>query len=108
MARFRLGSHQLGVARGRFTNPRVPWGERTCERCSAAHLAGLTCKVDDEFHMIFDCQAFDDLRGQHATLFQIGSNVRDFMTLGDDNEVISFISQCMLLIDQSLVAEQPG
>ena len=57
LARFRLGCHKLKVELGRHCNPPVPWQARTCSRCSAAHLSALTCAVDDEHHMIFECES---------------------------------------------------
>ena len=108
MAGFRLGSHQLGVARGRFRDPPVPWKERICTRCSGDHLAGLACKVDDEHHMIFDCEAFNDLRIEYHSLFENTTTVRDFFSDdNDDDAVQSFILDCLQLVDESLDAEQP-
>ena len=102
MGRFRLGSHQLEVARGRFSIPPVPWGDRTCKRCSAAHLTGLACKVDDEHHMIFDCEALSDVPSEFASLFDNITTVRDFFTINNDVSVLPFISQCMEIVDESI------
>lgn len=111
MARFRLGSHQLEVARGRFTG--VPWDQRTCKRCSASHLAGLSCQVDDEHHMIFECEAFQEIRSAHEFMFENVATVRDFFEYDGDPDyteaLLSFISQCMQVVDEhaELEAEQP-
>ncbi len=102
-----LGSHQLEVARGRYSNPRVPWGDRTCRRCSAAHLAGLACKVDDEHHMIFDCEALSDVRSDYPSFFDHITTVRDFFHLNDDDGVQSYISQCMQIVNEYIETEQP-
>ncbi len=59
-ARFKLGSHFLGVEKGRFN--KVPWPQRRCTRCCDEHLRSLSCPVDDEVHLVFDCEAFENLR----------------------------------------------
>ena len=110
LARFRLSCHKLRVELDRHRPnpqhvpnappgvpnppPRVPWQERTCTRCSAAHLASLACAVDDEHHMIFECERFEALRneavefvpgtrrfvpGVRTTLNRAGGSVRRFM-----------------------------
>jgi hypothetical protein len=64
MARFRLSCHTLRVETGRRTG--TAWADRRCTRCNAEHLSTLDCGVDDEQHMIFDCQAFEHLRKAFA------------------------------------------
>jgi len=114
LARFRLGCHNLRVEMGRRPNPhRLPWHERTCTRCSAAHLASLTCTVDDEHHMIFECERFGALRnepvefipgsrrfvpGVRTTLIRAGGSVRRFMD-SDPQTVMHFVSKCMDVLD---------
>ena len=109
LARFRLGCHKLKVELGRHCNPPVPWQARTCSRCSAAHLSALTCAVDDEHHMIFECESFTHLRNQ-ATVFVPGmprfvagprtaiiraqGSVRQFMD-SNPHTVLNYISRCM-------------
>ena len=60
VARFRLGSHNLEVERQKFQGK--PYPERCCTRCSPDFLDGLDIKVDDEHHMLFDCEVFAHLR----------------------------------------------
>jgi hypothetical protein len=55
MARFRMGSHGLEVEWGR--RQAKAWQERHCTRCSPAHLSTLACMVDDEYHLIFECES---------------------------------------------------
>lgn len=110
-ARFRLGSHHLFVERGRFQSPPVPWEERTCRRCLDADLGLFECAVDDEFHMVFDCSAFRELRSdlEFAHLFADPSvSMRDFCS-ADDPAVGLFIARCMDAVDVlvSDSAEQP-
>ena len=84
------------------------WQQLFCRRCSPAHLNTLSCKVDDEYHMLFDCEIFEDLRtsDQYAPLFnQIRSKCRGdmsvgmFMTLHDSRAVIQFIHDCLTRVD---------
>ena len=108
MAQFRLGSHNLDVEKMRHSGRFRLWQYRYCRRCSPAHLSTLSCKVDDEYHMLFDCEVFEDLRtsDQYAPLFnQIRSKCRGnmsvdmFMTLYDDRTVIQFIHDCLTRVD---------
>ena len=118
LARFRLGCHKLKVELGRHCNPPVPWQARTCSRCSAAHLSALTCAVDDEHHMIFECESFTHLRNQ-ATVFVPGmprfvagprtallraqGSVRQFMD-SNPHTVLHFISRCMdILVSETRI-----
>ena len=113
LARFRLSCHKLHVELGRRHNPPTPWQARTCNRCSAAHLSTLSCTVDDEHHMIFECEKFTHLRneptvfvpgmhrfvpGPRTVLQRAQGSVRHLM---DDNPhiVLHFISRCMDSLD---------
>ena len=129
LARFRLSCHKLRVELDRHRpnpqhvpnapsdapnlQPRVPWEARTCTRCSAAHLASLACAVDDEHHLIFDCERFEALRnepvefvpgthrfvpGVRTTLARSGGSVRRFMD-SDPQTVMHFISRCMEILE---------
>ena len=96
LARFRLGSHGLEVETGRYNG--VAWQDRQCTRCSADRLGVLTCKVGDEYHMVFNCSAFDDLRANIPGVQQLidssGGSLRAFM-LGDVRVVMNFVSGCL-------------
>ena len=113
LARFRLGCHKLKVETGRHCNPPVPWHARTCTRCSAAHLASLSCTVDDEHHLIFDCEHFAALRdfsvftpgtprfvpSARSALISAQGSVRRFME-SDPHIVLHFVSRCMDILDE--------
>jgi hypothetical protein len=64
MARLRLGSHGLEVEWGRRSA--VVWQDRHCTRCSQAHLNTLGCKVDDEYHLLFECEGTTAVRNDAA------------------------------------------
>ena len=115
MARFRLSCHSLRVEVGRRDG--TAWADRRCRRCSAEHLDTLDCGVDDEKHMIFECQAFEHLRnevtefvpgmrtftpGVRTLLNMANGNVRTFMD-GDPLIVMRYISRCMDLLDEMQV-----
>ena len=82
IARFRTGGcSALGVEQGRRQRPRVRWEDRTCTRCSPEHLEGLACGVDDEWHLVFECQCTQQLRGQEefrSLLAEAGDDFRKF------------------------------
>ena len=58
LLRFRLGAHCLAVATGRWTG--LARGDRVCHWCG---------NVDDEFHLVFECPAFGEVRRDFADLF---------------------------------------
>jgi hypothetical protein len=110
LARFRLGSHALGVEKGR--HQRVAWQDRRCTRCPAEHLGQLSCAVDDEEHAIFDCVGFQQLRivtpGVISLLLQCPRDVRAFMHV-DQGTVRKFASRLMDKLDQMAAEERlPG
>ena len=113
LARFRLSCHKLHVELARHHRPPAPWATRTCTRCSAAHLATLSSSVDDEHHMIFECERFEALRNEFAVftpgthrftpgartaLLEARGSVRRFME-SDPHIVLHFVSRCMDVID---------
>ena len=111
LARFRLGCHKLQVELGRHCRPRQAWPARICSRCSAAHRSTLSCAVDDEYHMIFECERFQALRiddftpgtrrftpGTRTALSRAQGSVRTFME-SDPRIVLHFISRCMDILD---------
>ena len=88
LAQLRLGSHWLGVEKGRQgpAGP-VPRSERVCRRCQSG-------EVDDEAHMIFRCSAHSALRVQHASLFSPWPcSLRSFMSQ-DPTAVAAFVHGC--------------
>jgi hypothetical protein len=108
-ARFRVGAHRLRVETGRWQN--LPWGERACERCSGDHLQSLDCPVDDEYHLLFDCENFaadeylhDDTVGMMAALWekaecQVGQLMKT-QEKEDLSALVPFISSCMSHVDE--------
>jgi hypothetical protein len=88
LAQLRLGSHWLGVEKGR-QGPAgaVPRSERVCQRCQSG-------EVDDEAHMIFRCSAHSALRLQYARLFSPWPDgLRSFMCQ-DPTAVAAFVHGC--------------
>jgi hypothetical protein len=80
VARFRLGCCPLRVEEGRREG--IDWAMRSCTRCSQEHIAGLDCAVDDEYHLIFDCETTADLREEHWDLFEGEGSLILFMQRG--------------------------
>ena len=71
------------------------------------------CPVDGEFHMVFECTAFDDVRKEFdfAHLFEgfkLTPSLREFCA-ADDPAVGKFISRCMNEVTACMnaSAEQP-
>ncbi len=95
LVRFRVGAHNLRNVTGRWE--RMPRQQRICERCAEG------C-VEDEFHLTFECSAYDSLRElQFADLFEqfqpdeVSADSRamaEFMNQ-DSRRVAAFIGACM-------------
>jgi hypothetical protein len=108
LLRFRVGAHHLGVNTGR--RQRIDWQSRTCSRCSTEQMAHLSCRVDDEHHMIFDCAHFQGLRTVDPSLsawIQQAADTREFMR-GDPNMIMNFIYGCMNELDRLQFAAEQG
>ena len=107
LLRFRLGAHDLPVATGRWhvdpiTRQRVPRLLRACQHCASG-------SVGDEFHMVFECGFYNDVRSQFALLFEpfgghntlhttvsaVGPHMSQFMSQ-DKRLVAAFIHTCWL------------
>ena len=114
LARFRLSCHKLRVEIARYRRPPAAWADRTCTRCSSEHLATLPCSVDDEHHMIFECERFEALRnevveftpgtrrftpGVRTALNRAQGSVRRFMDCNPPHIVLHFVSRCMSILD---------
>lgn len=94
LLRFRLGAHSLRVAEGRWE--RLPRDRRLCERCTEG-------VVEDEFHLVFECPAYDSVRANYAQLFEdfsaassIGRDMAGFMNQ-NVQQVASFIHTCFVV-----------
>ena len=63
MTKLRLSSHRLEVETGRWTRPvSTPFDDRKCHICN---------KLEDEFHFLFECSLYTDLRKQYISRYFI-------------------------------------
>lgn len=98
LLRFRLGAHGLGVATGRWSG--VPRVERCCQWCG---------RVDDEFHLVFECPALSCVREEFVDLFvayggsddltnvsPVGRAMAGFLRQSP-SRVAAFVHQCLEL-----------
>ena len=60
LTQFRLSSHELMIEKGRYQN--IPRGGRLCQKCSLH-------EVEDEFHFIFVCPCYRDLRVKYLNRY---------------------------------------
>ena len=56
LARFRTTSHNLEVEMGRHNN--ISFEDRLCKLCGRSN----TFAVEDEFHVVFHCETYNDIR----------------------------------------------
>ena len=63
MTKLRVSSHRLEVEIGRWSRPvSTPFDERKCRICD---------KLEDEFHFLFECSLYIDLRKQYISRYFI-------------------------------------
>ena len=99
--RFRCGSHSLAIATGRWHN--CPREERICQKCTAN-------EVEDEYHVMFRCSAYEYLRVAMHTqckLFDCVGGIHRAKRAGDagmskfmnqsPRHVARYVSECMQL-----------
>lgn len=108
LSRFRLSAHDLSVCTGRWQRPPLARVDRVCLR-PGCHSG----RVEDEFHMLFECPFYAPVRERFACLFEQfggccqtweciaacspdGGQMADFM---DQNPVLvaAFVHACYLL-----------
>jgi hypothetical protein len=66
LMRFRLGAHNLRVATGRWERVHgssLPRAQRLCHVCTSG-------RVEDEFHLVFECDAYSGVRERCWRLFR--------------------------------------
>ena len=68
LARFRCGSHDLAIESGRWAQPQVPRRHRVCKKCT-------TYSVEDEYHVVMECPATQDVRQRYAPMFGVVGGV---------------------------------
>ena len=87
---FRLGSHGLPIATGRFAGTaHVDRAQRVCLSCNAGALG-------DERHLIFECTALSSLRSRHADLFTSSTNtMRSIFAQPDRMGVFHYVIDCL-------------
>ena len=58
LAQIRISAHSLRIQTGRFARDRIERNLRYCEICNSD-------EIEDEFHFLFKCPAYDSLRKQY-------------------------------------------
>lgn len=90
LAKFRLRSHNLGMIADRW---QLPEGEKICTRCH-------TQELDDEGHMLFRCERFNDWRTKYHELFRSGDDLADVMAMTAVYELARFIMEAERIINR--------
>lgn len=63
LTKLRVSSHRLEVETGRWARPNsIPFEERKCKTCN---------QLEDEFHFLFECSIYTDLRRNHIRRYYI-------------------------------------
>ena len=66
ITRWRLSCHPLNIETGRYTVPLTPRHLRVCKICRI---------LEDETHTLFNCFAFNIIRGNYSTILRKYYNV---------------------------------
>ena len=84
---FRLGSHSLPIAAGRFSGGQhVPRADRICSHCGPGTFA-------DELHVVHECPLLQPLRQKYCALFTSETNT--IFGQKDHMQVFTFILDCL-------------
>ena len=96
MARFRMSSHHLHVETGRWQG--APVHDRICALCGGP--------VQDEKHVLLECEAFVNVRGEyHDLLADCGGDMKDLLNNGCANQIAWLVHKCMKRIDEDFFGE---
>ena len=85
--RFRTGSHDLPIVRGRLQH--IPRPLRVCPKCGPPHVC-------DELHLVFECAHLAFLRDKYSHLFGCHApTMKQFIWQTDLVSVMKFISEAL-------------
>ena len=73
-AKIRLGSLELRIESGRFCRPRLEIHERTCQVCESETESP---EVETEFHFMFNCNRYVQLRNAWMAKLKLPDNFSD-------------------------------
>ena len=102
LARFRTTSHNLEVEMGRHTN--ISYEDRLCQLCGRSNIFA----VEDEFHVVFDCEAYNDIRRVYIDKeVLIGANEYSFISLmktDNSDDIVNFANfiSCLFKVRKQL------
>ena len=94
-ARFRVSNHNLNIEAGRHHG--VDKEERYCTFCKNHNIY----KIETEFHVLLECEAYTDLRKKYVKITNGLFNVNDFISLMSANDkdklqnVMKFVYELM-------------
>ena len=72
IAKLRLGSLDIRIETGRFSQPRLEENERLCTVCNLNDpLQGLNPQIENETHFLFICSLYDQIRGDWMSKMQL-------------------------------------
>jgi hypothetical protein len=79
IGKIRTGSLALRIELGRFSRPRLPEHERVCLACiNDVNPINVVNQVEDEFHYIFSCNRYDEIRTLWLSKLNLPENFSNF------------------------------
>ena len=78
LARFRTGSHSLEIEAGRHKNINIE--DRLCKYCGLNNNAIV---IEDEYHVLFHCAAYNDVRDMYIN--------RELISLPNSHSFVSIM-----------------
>jgi len=76
LARFRTCSHSLEIESGRHKNLNTE--DRLCRHCSTLHNVSV---IEDEYHVLFHCTAYSDIRNMYIGEETSVANMYNFVSI---------------------------
>ena len=86
IVRFRISAHNLNVEKMRHSNVYIPVGHRICTMCNEN-------AVEDEFHVLMNCNAYSIIRQEYAKKFDI-PNLDQMVVSENKKELFVKIMKC--------------
>ena len=94
LARFRTGSHNFQIEIGRHNN--IPHEDRICEFC---WLNSGSRFIEDEFHVLFQCSVYDEIRGWYLKKHYSSANEYAFKSIMKSDDKLCIIDVANFIVN---------
>ena len=84
---YNTSNHSFHIETGRHSN--TPREDRLCKWCG--ENKNITV-VEDEYHVLFECFAYEDIRQEYIRKYYTTANHFNFISLMQSNDIICLIN----------------